>query len=160
MSAFDQRFGTRNAPERSYAIVPHTGAVTLVDSSVQRVLAVLRAAVAAETIAEGSARRIAYRTSRHLFGGAIQLGISTMIIADAVGVRPDTIRSRSNLDGLVDGPHFTALSGLPETQVGKWEEAGLIHLEGPDPAGIYGYRASTLLRAHTADDELNDECGP
>lgn len=123
-------------------------AVPLSQAHLDRVLDVLHAAAAAERAAAGSALRIAYRTSRHLLGGALQLGLATGAIADALGVRPSSVRARSNVDGLVDGHRFAALAGISLSELSEWEHEGLIRLQGPDNGGMYGYQASTLLGAH------------
>ncbi|MEN0084685.1 MAG: hypothetical protein AAGC66_07945 [Leifsonia sp.] len=123
------------------------GVAALVPEGRGRILEVLLAAVAAEADARGSERRVAYRTSRHLFGGALRLGITATEIADVLGVRPHSVRARSNVDGLVDGNHFATLARIPHRELTEWQRTGLIRLEGPDNGGMHGYRASALLRA-------------
>lgn len=120
--------------------------------SQETLIHVLQAAAAAELAATGSARRRAYRTTRHLLAGAVRLGLSRRAIAAVLGVHVDTIRSRSLNDGLVTAPDFAALTGVPEGRIIGWEETGRIRQEGPDPAGSFGYRASALLAQLTLEE--------
>ncbi|MGJ4846606.1 hypothetical protein [Leifsonia sp. Le1] len=110
-------------------------------------LAVLCASSAAETTAEGSARRAAYRVTRHLLGGANRLGLAADQIAAALGVRTDTVRTRSTEDGLVTAKEFAARAPITESTIATWQAHGWVNLDGPDTGGNIGYRASHLLDA-------------
>ncbi|MGJ4845266.1 hypothetical protein [Leifsonia sp. Le1] len=115
--------------------------------NLELIVELLHAAATAENLAQGPGRRVAYRTTRHLLGGAVQLGHTNAAIAASLGASSNSIRLRSTVDGLITAEDFAAVAGIPEAHILRWDQAGFIRQEGPDIGGTCGYRASALLAA-------------
>jgi hypothetical protein len=86
----------------------------------QLVVEVIRTAARLEAEASGSGRRAAFRSSRYLLAGATAVGISTGVLADALGVKADTVRTRAGHDGPISAAEFAALSGIPIGRIHSW----------------------------------------
>ncbi|KJC63523.1 hypothetical protein [Agreia bicolorata] len=121
-----------------------------------RVIGILRAASHRETESHGPDRRIAFRTTRHLIEGAQRSGLTDTAIAEALGVKRDTIRSRSGVDGIIDPAIFVELASITHSDIEQWREDRHLELIGPDRGGLVGYRASELLSAVVRDALLAD----
>jgi hypothetical protein len=117
------------------------------DERSETIVDVLRASILAEALAEGSARRVAFRTTRHLFAGAVQLGLSHSRLAARLAVSTGAVRSRSTMDGLVAAEAFAERADVSEHDIDTWRDRKWIRLGGPDMGGTIGYQASTLLTA-------------
>lgn len=115
------------------------------------VIEVLRAAARHEAESHGPARRAAFRTTRYLIEGATLAGLPAPAIAEALGVKPGTLRTRRGVDGLIEPALFAELAGIAEEDIERWRRSAQIELIGPDPSGMIGYRASELLAARIRD---------
>ncbi|MCS5524675.1 hypothetical protein NY551_18230 [Curtobacterium flaccumfaciens pv. oortii] len=111
------------------------------------VVAVLRAATAAETTATGRALREAFRTTRHLLAGARSVGISVPELAATLGVSAGALRARSDRDGDITVDTFLALSGLTMETLEAWQQDQFLSASTHDEFGRPSYAASALLRA-------------
>ena len=118
----------------------------------ERILEVLRGALTAEAVAQGAARRRAYRVTRHLLGGAVQSGLSRGYIAQQLGLNVSSMGSRITLDEIVPAAAFAELARIPVTQIAAWQTDGRITLRGPDAEGDYGYLAAELFAALASHD--------
>lgn len=76
------------------------------------VAAFLRAARAQEQQAKGAARRQGFRTTRVIIGALIDLGYSRTLIGDLLGVSPDSVRDRSDSNGILDLQTAAILAGI------------------------------------------------
>lgn len=90
------------------------------------VVELLCAAQVAEASAHGSSRRDAFSTTRHLLAGCRAVGIPLENLADLLHVRPDSIRIRASMDGLVPAATFAALSGIGLDDITAWQRNGRI----------------------------------
>ncbi|MBF4570862.1 hypothetical protein ITJ57_19005 [Plantibacter sp. VKM Ac-2880] len=123
--------------------------LTTLDSTLARelVIDVLRAAGRHEEQSHGAARRVAFRTTRYLIEGATRAGLPANAIADALDVKPGTLRTRLGVDGLVEPSLFAKFAHVTVRELELWRTSGQIELAGPDPGGVIGYHASELIAA-------------
>src|SRR6185312_2887657 len=82
----DQQSQAASASTRMAAMNARQGNEQQVSVLGERILEVLRGALTAEAVAQGAARRRAYRVTRHLLGGAVQSGLSRGYIAQQLGL--------------------------------------------------------------------------
>jgi hypothetical protein len=61
-----------------------------------------------------------FRNTRHLLGAAIELGVSPRVIANELGVRIDTVRTRAGNHGAISQTDFATLAGLSSAHVQSW----------------------------------------
>jgi hypothetical protein len=111
------------------------------------VQASLLAARDAESTASGSARRDAFRTTRHLLAGSRAAGISLEQLAALFQVRVNTIQSRCPDDGLVPAATFAALAYVSLDDLTTWQHAGLLPAATTDHQHRPSYPASALITA-------------
>ncbi|MBF4514136.1 hypothetical protein ITJ66_16745 [Plantibacter sp. VKM Ac-2885] len=120
---------------------------SLVTAEQRVIVELLQRAALAETQSQGPDLRVAFRITRYLIEGAIRSGLASAVIADALGVKPDTVRSRRGIDGLLGAEVFARLADITEGDIERWRAAGQIERLGPDLGGTIGYRASSLIAA-------------
>jgi hypothetical protein len=111
------------------------------------IASLLRGALSAERVATGHDRTAAFRLTRHLFGGAIALGVSPAAIAELAGTAEGSVRNRGNTGGIVSPTDFAGLAQIPIREIAAWESHGLLPAASIDPLGVPGYPAEALLRA-------------
>jgi hypothetical protein len=113
----------------------------------RRLVLVLVAARDAESAANGAQRRVAWRTTRELLGGALAAGYAARLLANCLGVGLDSIRTRADRDAWVAGE---AIVGLGDIQIGDvkyWRTAGVLSAEQLLPDGCLAYPAADIVRA-------------
>lgn len=126
---------------------PPSCTTSLQDARVAPIARVLRSATAAETTAAGAALREAFRTTRHLLGGARATGFTVPELSALLGVSAGALRARSDQDGPIPIATFIALAAVPAAIVEVWHEAGILESPLVDELGRESYHASALLRA-------------
>jgi hypothetical protein len=110
------------------------------------VAALLRAARDAERQAAGSDRRVAFRLTRVLLGGARAAGHNAAQLAACLDLSASAVRDRGGADGWVPAASLAPLAGPSEAQLQRWHEAGLLAHRSRDAAGQDCYLASELIQ--------------
>ncbi|WP_295844079.1 hypothetical protein [uncultured Microbacterium sp.] len=111
------------------------------------VRAVLLAAAQDSATARGARRREAFRTARFLLAGSRHLGQPRSSIAELLGVRIETISSRSSVEGDIPVETFARLSGLDVAELGDWRRRGELPAPIVELSGRVAYPAADLLAA-------------
>ncbi|WP_295839911.1 hypothetical protein [uncultured Microbacterium sp.] len=109
--------------------------------------AVLLAAAQDSVTARGARRREAFRTARFLLAGCRLLGQPRSSIAELLGVRMDTISSRSSVEGDIHVGTFARLAGVDVAVVEEWRHRGDLPAPTFDLSGRVVYPAADLLAA-------------
>lgn len=106
----------------------------------------------------GPDRRVAFRLTRVLLGGARAVGYSAAQLASCLDVSVDSVRNRGASDGWVTAGQVTLLTGIPPDELAQWHDAGAVTRRCRDDAGQDCYLASELIRrlaqARTRDAEF------
>jgi hypothetical protein len=113
----------------------------------------LRARLAESTTEGGAARRDAYRAMRHVLGATLEAGYPVAGIAAILGVRADSIRSRSQPGGLLSTEAALWLTGLTPADLRR-SSIRLAH--DPDRPTVDFHPAIDIVR-HVADNGIPDD---
>ena len=133
-------------PERR-APRSHDAPVPPADELHPAVRAVLLAATRESATARGGQRRAAVRAARFLPAGCRGLGRGRSAVAELLGVRIDTISSRSSVEGDIHVGTFARLAGVDVAVVEEWRHRGDLPAPTSDLSGRVVYPAADLLAA-------------
>jgi hypothetical protein len=123
----------------------------------ERLVAVVRRALAAEQVATGQLRIPSFRLTRYLIAGLRFAGYSDSQIAVSLDMKADGVRGRGASDGWLAVPDFAELANLGPDIIDRWATAGLLLHTITDDTGQRYYPASELIRALEQDNpEHND----
>lgn len=133
-------------PER-LAPRSHDAPVPPADELHPAVRAVLLAAARESATARGAQRREAFRTARFLLAACRLLGQPRSSIAELLGVRIETVSSRSSVEGGIHVGTFARLAGVDVAEVEGWRQRGDLPAPALDLSGRVSYPAADLLAA-------------
>lgn len=119
----------------------------------QSLCALLLAARTAEKTAVGSNRRSAFRNTRVIIGALHAMGYPTQLIAEELGITPDSARDRAEVDGRLWLGDVADLTGLEEATIRAYIEKYGMHL---DPT-TQTLGAIEVLRALVTESATNSE---
>jgi hypothetical protein len=125
----------------------------------ERLVAVVRRALAAEQVVTGELRIPAFRLTRYLIAGLRYAGYSPARIANSLDTSVGAVRNRGGSDGWVATDEFAALADLTPETIDQWAHDGLLHHGADDETGRRYYAASELIRALEHDDLFDPSSG-
>jgi hypothetical protein len=105
---------------------------------------------AAELEAVGRQRRVAWRTTRDLLGGVVAAGYPLRLVAECLGVGPDSIRTRASRDAWIAAPTAIDVLHIEAVTLFAWRADGLLPNERRLEDGMVYYPAVDLVRAAVA----------
>jgi hypothetical protein len=112
-----------------------------------RVCLVLRRVRRAELVARGSDRRIAYRLTRELIGGAVAVGYTTAALADCLRMSAPSVKSRTSPGGWLSSETVQQIAGVGADTIAAWREATLLIDHRSIATGEVFYTAAEVMHA-------------
>jgi hypothetical protein len=107
----------------------------------------LQRALAAERIASGPQRRPAYRVTRELLGGALEVGYSPLDLSVCLGISAASIRTRISTGGWLATSTLAELADIGAEQIQHWRSEGLLPNERSAPSGESYFAAADVIWA-------------
>ena len=111
-----------------------------------RVARLLRQAQAAELVAAGPERRIAWRTTRQVLGAVLEAGYSTAAVAQCLSITAGEVRARATADGWLAEATILTLAELTPAAILDWHQRGDLPLRRHGPGDQLHYPAIDLVR--------------
>ncbi|MCW2524648.1 MAG: hypothetical protein JWO63_2983 [Frankiales bacterium] len=110
-----------------------------------RIATLLQEAHAAELIAVGSGRRVAWRTTRQVLGAVLEAGYATSAVADCLRISAGEVRARATADGWLADSTISALTGFSSEVIAGWHDLGLLPTRRLGPGGRFHYPAADVV---------------
>ena len=111
-----------------------------------RLAQLLRQAQAAESVAAGPERRIAWRTTRQVLGAVLEAGYPTAAVADCLGISAGEVRARATADGWLAEATIVELAELTSAAILAWHQRGDLPVRRRGPGDQLHYPAIDLVR--------------
>jgi hypothetical protein len=132
-----------DAPVAALVVRPGLG----YDHVPDRVCLMLRRARRAELVARGSNRRIAYRLTRELIGGAVAVGYTTAALADCLRMSAPSVKSRTSPGGWLSSETVQRVAGVDADTIAAWRAAALLVDHRSTETGEVFFTAAEVMHA-------------